>query len=297
MHHHKYRLIIPFMAPALILYAVFVLYPYTQAIYLSMTSWRGVSNKKPWVGLNNYQSLWHDQRFMDALERNGRLLIALPLVTIAISLTFAALFTQGGRAIKGAGFYRVVFFFPQIISSVIVAMLWSFVYNPNTGLLNGTLGAIGLGGLKRVWLGDEKLILWSIAAVAIWSAVGFYMVIYMASMQSIPTSFYEAATLDGASRFRSFRDITIPLIWETLRTTVIYMAIGALDLFALVQVMTGGGSGSGQKAEVASLYMYNLAFQKSRWGMASAVGVILLILTLLLSIVIMRLTKRETYEF
>lgn len=297
MHHHKYRLIIPFMAPALILYAVFVLYPYTQAIYLSMTSWRGVSNKKPWVGLNNYQSLWHDQRFMDALGRNGRLLIALPLVTIAISLTFAALFTQGGRAIKGAGFYRVVFFFPQIISSVIVAMLWSFVYNPNTGLLNGTLGAIGLGGLKRVWLGDEKLILWSIAAVAIWSAVGFYMVIYMASMQSIPTSFYEAATLDGASRFRSFRDITIPLIWETLRTTVIYMAIGALDLFALVQVMTGGGSGSGQKAEVASLYMYNLAFQKSRWGIASAVGVILLILTLLLSIVIMRLTKRETYEF
>lgn len=297
MHHHKYRLIIPFLLPAVILYGVFVLYPYVQAFYLSLTSWRGVSPSKPFVGLKNYQTLMHDQRFIQALERNGRLLIALPLVTIAISLTFAALFTQGGRAIPGAGFYRVVFFFPQIISTVIVAMLWSFVYEPNAGLLNGTLDSIGLGGLKRVWLGDDKLILWSIAAVAIWSAVGFYMVIYMASMQSIPTSFYEAATLDGASRWRSFRDITFPLIWETLRTTVIYIAIGALDLFALVQVMTGGGSGSGQKAEVVSLYMYNLAFTKSRWGQASAVGVILLILTLLLSLVIMRLSRRETYEF
>ena len=297
MHYRKYRLIVPFMLPALLLYAVFVLYPYGQAIYLSLTSWRGVSPKKPWVGFKNYNTLMHDQRFLDALTRNGKLLIVLPLVTIAISLTFAALFTQGGRAIRGAGFYRVVFFFPQIISAVIVAMLWSFVYNPNSGLLNATLGAVGLDGLKQVWLGDEKLILWSIAAVAIWSAVGFYMVIYMASMQSIPSSFYEAATLDGASRWRSFRDITFPLIWETIRTTLIYLAIGALDMFALVQVMTGGGSGSGQKAEVASLYMYNLAFTKSRWGQASAVGVILLLITLLLSIVIMRFTRRETYEF
>lgn len=297
MHHHKYRLIIPFLLPAILLYAVFVLYPYCQAIYLSMTSWRGLSNNKPYVGFKNYQGLLHDQRFIDAIERNGKLLVVLPLVTIAIALTFAALFTQGGRPIRGAGFYRVVFFFPQIISTVIVAMLWSFVYNPNTGLLNGTLGAIGLGSLKRVWLGDESLILWAIAAVAIWSAVGFYMVIYMASMQSIPTSFYEAATLDGATRWRSFRDITFPLIWETIRTTVIYMAIGALDMFALVQVMTGGGSGSGQKAEVASLYMYTQAFTKSRWGVASAIGVVLLVLTLLLSIVIMRLTRRETYEF
>lgn len=297
MHHRKYRLIIPFMLPALVLYVVFVLYPYAQAFYISLTSWRGVSPKKPWVGLKNYQTLLHEQRFIDALERNARLLVALPLATILISLTFAALFTQGRQALRGAGFYRVVFFFPQVISTVIIAMLWSFVYNPNSGLLNGTLGAVGLGSLKRTWLGDDKIILWAIAWVGVWSAVGFYMVIYMASMQSIPTSFYEAATLDGASRWRSFRDITFPLIWETIRTTVIYMAIGALDLFALVQVMTGGGSGSGQKAEVVSLYMYNLAFQKSRWGQASAVGVILLVLTLLLSIVIMRLTRRETYEF
>lgn len=297
MYHQKYRLIIPFLLPATILYGLFVIWPYGQAFYFSLTSWRGVSPNKPWVGLDNYRTLWNDPRFIEALTRNGKLLIALPLVTIAFSLTFAALFTQGGRAIRGASFYRIVFFFPQVIASVIVAMLWSYVYNPRVGLLNGVLGAIGLDGLKQSWLGDEKLILWSIAAVAIWSSVGFYMVIYIASMQSIPTSFYEAATLDGASRWRSFRDITLPLIWETIRTTMIYLGIAALDLFALVQVMTGGGSGSGRKAEVAALYMYNLAFSRSRWGYASAIGVVLLVLTLMLSLVIMRLTKRETYEF
>jgi N-acetylglucosamine transport system permease protein len=297
MHHHKYRLIVPFMFPALLLYGVFVLYPYAQAFYLSLTSWRGLTKNKPWVGLDNYRALWHDQRFMEDLGRNGRMLIVLPLFTIGIALLFAALFTQGKRSVPGAGFYRIVFFFPQIISTVIVAILWSYVYTPNIGLLNGALGAVGLKSLQHVWLGDERLILWSIAAVAIWTGVGFYMIIYMAAMQSIPDSFYEAATLDGASRWRSFRDITLPLIWETVRTTMIYIGIGALDLFALVQVMTGGGSGTGRKAEVASLYMYNRAFTASRWGYASAIGVVLLVLTLLLSLVIMRLTKRETYEF
>jgi N-acetylglucosamine transport system permease protein len=256
-----------------------------------------VSDKKPWVGLDNYRRLWNDERFVEDLSRNGQLLIVVPLITIAIALTFAALFTQTGRTVRGAGFFRVVFFFPQIISSVIVAMLWSFVYSPNVGLLNGFLRVVGLDSLQRTWLGDEKLILWAIAAVAIWSAVGFYMVIYIATMQSIPTSFYEAATLDGAGRWRSFIDITFPLSWESIRTTMIYLAIGALDFFALVQVMTGGGSGSGRKAEVAALYMYSEAFTKGRLGYASAIGVVLLVLTLLLSLVIMRVTRRETYEF
>jgi N-acetylglucosamine transport system permease protein len=190
MHYHKYRVIIPFLLPALVLYAVFVLWPYGQAIYLSFTGWRGVTPNKPWVGVDNYQRLLDDSRFVEALTRNGQLLIVLPVVTIAIALTFAALFTQGGQTIRGASFYRIVFFFPQVISTVIVGMLWGYVYNPNMGLLNGVLGAIGLDSLKRTWLGDPKLILWSIVAVAIWSGVGFYMVIYIASMQSIPTSFY-----------------------------------------------------------------------------------------------------------
>jgi N-acetylglucosamine transport system permease protein len=297
MHYHKYRLILPFLFPALLLYAVFVLWPYAQAIYVSFTGWRGVSANKPWVGLDNYKRAWNDDRLVEALSRNAQVLVVLPLVTIAIALTFAALFTQGANAIRGAGFYRVVFFFPQVISAVIAGMLWSYVYHPNVGLLNAVLGAVGLGSLERAWLGNPTTILWAIVAVIVWSSVGFYMVIYIAAMQSIPSSFYEAAVLDGANRWTSFKDITFPLIWETLRTTLIYLGITALDLFVIVQVMTGGGVGSGRRAEVAALYLYNQAFDRSRWGYASAIGVILLVLTLILSVIIMRFTRRETYEF
>lgn len=298
MHYHKYRLIIPFLLPAILLYGVFVVWPYAQAIYISLTSWKGVSGNRPFVGLDNYQRLLGDNRFHEALTRNGQLLLVLPLVTIAIALTFAALFTQGSQRVPGAGFYRVVFFFPQIIPAVIVGILWSYVYTPNVGLLNGVLRALGLEGLTRPWLTDPKTVLWAIVAVAIWSSVGFYMVIFLASMQTIPTSFYEAAILDGANRWTSFKDITFPLIWETIRTSIIYLAILALDFFILVVVVSGGSTTMGaRRAEVAAVYLYNQAFDSSRWGYASAIGVVLLVLTLLLSLGIMRLTRRETYEF
>ncbi len=300
MYYRKYRLIIPFMLPALILYSVFVLYPYGRAFYISMTSWRGTSANMPWVGLDNYRRLLEDTRFMDALTRNLQLLIVLPIVTISIALLFASLFTGGGKGgeVRGSSFYRIVFFFPQVISAVIVGILFTYVYNPSYGILNSALDFVGLDSLERAWLGDPSTILWAIAAVAVWASVGFYMVIFIASMQSIPTSFYEAAVLDGANRWRQFKDITLPLMWETIRTALIYIAIAALDFFTLVQVMTGGGGGvAARKAEVAAIFMYGEAFTRSRWGSASAVGVILLILTLLLSVVIMRVTRRETYEF
>jgi N-acetylglucosamine transport system permease protein len=298
MYHNKYRIIFPFLAPALIIYAVFVLYPYARAFYISLTSWSGTASTMPYVGLKNYRALLTDDRFLDALSRNGKFLITLPLVTLSVALLFAALFTQGGKGILGSGFYRVVFFFPQVISAVIVGILFQYVYSPRSGLLNAALEEVGLENLKRSWVADSSTILWAIAFVFIWGAVGFYMVIFIASMQSIPTSFYEAAVLDGASRWRSFRDITFPLMWETIRTCIIFIAITALDMFVLVQVITQGGStAAAQSAETVALYMYKEAFEKSRWGSAAAVGVILLILTLLLSVVLMRVTKRETYEY
>jgi N-acetylglucosamine transport system permease protein len=298
MYYNKYRVIIPFLLPAVLLFGVFVLYPYVQAFYLSLTSWSGTSSTRPFVGLDNFRDLLTDGRFLSALGNNAKFLIVLPVGALSLALLYAALFTQGDRGIFGAGFYRIVFFFPQVISAVIIGILFQYVYNPRYGLLNESLAFMGLEDLQRTWLGNNTTIFWAVAFVFIWSAVGFYMVIFMSSMQSIPTSFYEAATLDGAGRWRQFRDITLPLMWETIRTAIIYIAISALDMFVIIQVITSGTSTSASRSvETVAIYMYIEAFSKSRWGYAATVGVILLLLTLLLSVVLMRVTKRETYEY
>lgn len=298
MYYNKYRLIIPFLLPAVLLYGIFVLYPYVQAFYLSLTTWSGTSAERPFVGLDNFRNLLTDGRFLSALGNNGKFLIVLPLGALSLALLYAALFTQGDRGIFGSGFYRIVFFFPQVTSAVIIGILFQYVYNPRYGLLNEALAFVGLENLQQTWLGNATTIFWAIAFVFIWSSVGFYMVIFMSSMQSIPTSFYEAATLDGAGRWRQFRDITLPLMWETIRTAVIYISIAALDMFVIIQVITSGTTTSASRSvETVAIYMYIEAFSKNRWGYAATVGVILLILTLLVSVVLMRLTKRETYEY
>jgi N-acetylglucosamine transport system permease protein len=295
MNHGKYRLIIPFLAPALLLYAVFVLYPYAQSFYVSLTLWRGVSADRTFIGLGNYRRLLNDRNFENALTHNIQLLFVLPLVTISLAMLFAALFVQGGRGVRGAGFYRVVYFFPQVMSVVIVGVLWQYIYNPNSGLLNGFLGAVGLSRLQQTWLGDPSLALWAVAAVVVWQAVGFYMVLFVAGMQSIPMTFYEAATLDGANRWRSFWDITMPLMWENIRVAVVYIAIAALDLFTIVQVMTQGRPN--RATDVVARFMYEQAFTNSMFGYASAVGVTLLLMTLLLSLILLFFTRRERLEY
>ncbi len=296
MHHQRYRLVIPFMLPALILYSVFVIYPYAQSIYSSFTGWRGFSPEKPWVGLNNYEQLVHDSNFLNALGNNLFFLIVIPIITISLSLLFATLFTQGARGVPGSAFYRIVFFFPQVLSIVIIGVLFKNVFkSTDDGLLNGALTSVGLDSLTSSWLGSTSAAIWCIAAVVIWQSVGFYMVLFVAGIQGIPASFYEAATLDGANRWTAFRTITLPLIWENVRVGVVYIAIVALDMFALVQVMTAGGPN--RSTETVAIYMYDRAFTASRWGLATSIGVVLLILTLILSVVTLRSTQRETYEY
>lgn len=295
MNHGKYKLIIPFLAPSLLLYAVFVLYPYAQAFWISLHQWRGVSANKKYVGLDNYDKLIHDQYFRNALTHNVQLLIVLPIFIIGLALLFATLFVQGGRGVRGSDFYRVVFFFPQVMSVVIVGILWQYIYNPNSGLINGFLRAVGLGSLTRSWLGDTSTALWAVAAVVVWQAVGFYMVLFVAGMQSIPIDFYEAARLDGASRLAQFKDVTLPLLWETMRVALVYIGIAALDLFTIVQVMTEGKPQ--RSSDVVARYMYEQAFTNSQFGYASAIGVVLLFLTLGLSIILLILSRRDRLEF
>jgi N-acetylglucosamine transport system permease protein len=295
VYHHKYRLIVPFLAPAVLLYGLLVLWPYTQSFYVALTDWKGVSANRNFVGLDNFGRLIQDPQFWNALRHNGALLVVLPLVTLSIALVFATLFTQGGRGVLGASFYRVVFFFPQVMAVAIVAVLWNFVYHPTIGLANGFLKAVGLVALQRTWLGDAETALPAVAAVIVWQAVGFYMVLFMAGIQSIPISFYEAAVLDGANGWTMFWRITLPLVWGHVQVALIYLGIIALDFFTIVQVMTIGGPN--RASDVVARYMYETAFTYSQFGYATAIGVSLLLMTLTLSILTFALTRRERVEF
>ncbi|GII89816.1 carbohydrate ABC transporter permease [Sinosporangium siamense] len=296
MRHGRRRFVAGFLALPLVMYAVLVLSPYAQAFYLALTDWRGVSARAEFVGLDNFARLLDDPQMWAGLRNNGLMLLVIPVVTILLALLLAALLTLGrsGRGVRGAGAYRVVYFFPQLLSVAVIGVLWQFVYTPNNGLLNGVLEAFGIAG--RSWLADPALALWAVMAVVVWSSTGFYVVLFCAAMQSIPREILEAAHVDGAGRFTVFRTIVLPLVRENIQVAYIYLGIGALDGFALVQIMTVGPGGPDNATEVLGLGLYRNAFTYGQFGYASALGVVLFFLTLTLAVLVMRTSRRERIE-
>jgi N-acetylglucosamine transport system permease protein len=302
MYKHKYRVIIPFLAPAVILYLVFVIYPYIRAMYNSLTSWKGVSANQPFVGLANYVRMINDEFFWNALVHNLQYLIILPLLVIALSLFLAFMISQ---QIRGSKTFRIIFFFPQVISIISIGVLWSYIYHPTIGILTSILQflrlewffqLLGFDGIP-VWMGDPATVRWAIGGVVVWQAVGFYMIIFLAAMEAIPITFYEAAVLDGAGRFRQFWNITIPLLWDTMQTVLIFVGLLAFDMFAITRVMVVSGSTTQRPSDVLATYLYEQAFEASRFGYSTAIAVALFLMVLTLSIFTMRATRRESVEY
>ncbi|MFE2430454.1 carbohydrate ABC transporter permease [Streptomyces sp. NPDC059373] len=298
MNHGKTRIILLFLALPLTLYAVLVVSPYAQAFQISLTSWSGFTADKPFVGFDNFQRLLQDPDFWRALAHNGLLLLVVPLVTIALGLFFAGMLNVGGSGgkvagVRGSAFYRRVYFLPHILPVVITAVLWQFIYNPQIGLLNGGLEAIGLGGLAHSWLGDPTVALWALIGVLVWAGVGFYVVLFSAAMQSIPKDIFEAAELDGAGRFQMLTRITLPLLRETVQVAWIYLGIHALDAFALFMVLAPSG-GPDNSTMVLSQYLYLSAFQKGNFGYATAIGVLLSLLSLLMTALTFGTSRKKT---
>jgi N-acetylglucosamine transport system permease protein len=306
MRHGQYRFILGFLVPPVALYLVFVVSPYLQAFQISMTNWRGFSANRQFTGLKNYRRLWHDDQFWNALKHNALLVVAVPLITIGIALFLAYMLNAGGyqggggsRGVRGTSVYRVVFFFPYVLSIAIVAVLWQFIYNPRYGLLNGALDAVGLHRFSRVWLDNPHIALYALIAVIVWNSVGFYVVLFSAAMQNIPTEIYEAALLDAATPPQTFFRVTLPLLWGTVRTGLVYLAILSMDSFAIVHIMTSGKGGGGpdNSTQVVSNYLYFEAFNNAQFGYASAIGVALFVLTMGLAGIALVGTRRETVEY
>lgn len=295
MNRGKNGLIVSFLALPLALYSLFVLIPYFSALIFAFTRWSGLSANIRFNGINNFIKLYNDEKFWSALSHNGIALVILPPVITAIALFFAFLFTQGIRYARG---FRIAFFFPQVLSVVIVAVLWGFIYHPTIGLLNSFINLLGITQFHNFpWLGDRNTVFGAVLAVVVWQSVGFYMVLFVAGMQGIPQDYYEAAKIDGANAWDLFWNVTVPLLWDTIRTAIVFLAIGAMDLFGIVTVMTNGTGGPSRAADVAPVYLYSTAFSDGQFGYATAMGLVLLIIVLGLSIISLRFTSREAIEY
>lgn len=286
------------------LYVLYVVSPYAQAIYISLTDWTGLTATQTFIGFDNYVRLWNDDQFWIALRNNGILLLVVPAVTVLLGLFFASMLNIGRRGrsgiqgVRGSGVYKVVYFFPQVLSVAIVGVLFKYVFAPTEagGIFNGLLNAIGLDALAKPWLGDPNFAFWCVVVVMIWSFVGFYVVLFSAAMQSIPKEIYEAALLDGSSRYTTFRHVTLPLVWDTVQVGWVYLAIQAMDAFALVHIMLGISGGPSRAGDVLGVALYRAAFNRYRFGYGSAIGVVLLLLTLLVAVLFLRAARRERVE-
>jgi len=303
MRHGQYRFIVGFLVLPLALYAVFVISPFAQSFYYSLTNWTGVSPAFEFIGFRNFQNLMDDALFLRALRNNAVLLVVMPVVVILLALFFAFLLNVGGRGsrsgvqgVRGSGFYKLAFFLPQVLSVPVIAVIWAVIFDPTgSGLANSVLRRVGLGSAG--WLSDPNLALYCVLWVLVWGSVGFYLVLFNAAMSSIPRDIFEAAVLDGAGRVSTFFRVTIPLLWDTIQTAWVYLAILALDVYALVAVMTAGPGGPNNSTQVISLQIAQNGFQFGRAGYASAIGVVLFFITLLIAAIMLRATRRERIEY
>lgn len=269
-----------FLGLPLALFLVFVIWPFIQAAFYSLTDWGGFTQEFNIVGLDNFSRLLHDSRFMTALGNNLQLAVFVPLITIAVALLFATLVTIGGRGIgqtsgvRNSGFYRVVSFFPYVIPVVVTGVIFARVFDPSSGLLNGILPT----ALEQNWLGQVSTAMPASIFVIIWGYIGFYMLLFIAAIKDIPAEVLEASRLDGAGRFRTAVSVTVPMIAGNLQTAWVYLGIASLDAFIVMQMLNAQGG-----PENSTLVMPQVlfeSFKRGQYGYASAIGVAMAVVTL-----------------
>lgn len=291
-HKSRTAFILLCILPTLFIFSVFIVYPVTQVFYKSLFSSSGFGGGETFIGLENFKELFTDDVFLQSLKNTGFLMLVVPAITLFLSLIFASILSFGN--LKEKHLYRTIFFFPSILSFVVIGILWAFIYHPNMGIINEVLKWMGMNQFAVAWLGSKDTVLWAIALVMVWQAVGYYMVMYLAGMDGVPRELYEAASIDGANVVQQFFKITIPMLWEIIRITIIFSINGVLNIsFVLVLVMTAGGPNNA--SQVALTYMYKQAFVNANFGYAMAIAVIVFTVSIILSLISNRLTERESY--
>lgn len=281
-----------FVLPALLVYAAIVLYPSVAGAVYAFTDWKGIGGEKAFVGFDNFSDLLSDDRAIGSLRNTLLLTLAIVVVQNGIGLLLAlGVYTQ----VKSRNLLRLIFFAPAIVSPVMVAFLWKYLYNPEPqGGVNAALRAVGLGGLQQDWLGSSSLALWSVAAIVIWQYAGYSMVIFLAGLEGIPRELREAAMIDGAGPAQRFWHVIRPLLAPAITVNVILSTIGGLKLFDQVFAATNGGPG--YSTETLSTILYKQAFVFAEFGYSTAIALVLALFVAAVSLVQLRyLRAREVH--
>ncbi|GAT68146.1 ABC transporter [Planomonospora sphaerica] len=281
-----------FLLPALVLFVLLVLAPILLAAYASVFKWNGFGGLPTnFIGLDNFTRMFEDPVFLGDLWR-GLILIVLSLVVqLPLALGLALLLNQ---PMRGRAFYRLLFFAPYVLSEVITAVLFTMFFSPERGLANEMLSMIGLEELSSTWLSDPSSVMYSVFIVMTWKYFGFHMILYLAGRQGIPNELIEAAQLDGATGWKVFRHVTLPLLGPTIRISAFLSIIGAIQLFDLVWVLTEGGPI--HSSETMAITMFTFGFGRYQVGYASAISVVMFLISLVFALGYQRFVLRRDTE-
>ncbi|WP_117168741.1 carbohydrate ABC transporter permease [Paraliobacillus sediminis] len=274
-----------YILPAFLLIVILIYIPIAVTGYYGLMNWDGIGDKT-FIGLANYSELLQDSKFW--VSAGNSFLLAL-FSTISLIGYLAISLVLAGK-IKGSDLLRKIYLIPMLLSSVAIAQLWIKIYDPNNGMLNSLLTTLGIES-PPAWLANPDFVLYSIFVAIIWQYAGFYIIIYSAALKGIPQSLVEAAKIDGATPIQIAYKIKVPLISGTIKTTIILAIVGSLKYFDLIYVMTGGGPNGA--SEVIASYMYKEAFSSRNFGYGSAIGFSLLILALITTLIITKLTSSK----
>jgi N-acetylglucosamine transport system permease protein len=281
------------LTPGLLLYALLVLWPMAQSFWVALHRWRGVSGNMVFVGLENFAGLPQDEKFLQALSHNGAFFVMATVAVLLLALFFATALSRpktGPDRLPGGDFFRALFLFPNVVSMVAVSTLWMFVYNPNWGLLNASLKAVGAGQFALTWLGTSQTALPAVAATYVWYVLGFYILLFRAGIQNIPAEVNEAALIDGASGSQLFWHVTFPLLNDIVRLAVIYLIINSMNMFALVWIMAPPDS-TGGATQVMLTYLYQEGFVNSNFGKSTAIGAANFLIVMAVTLVLQKVWR------
>jgi multiple sugar transport system permease protein len=274
-----------FILPNLLGFAIFTLIPMVFSLVLAFLNWDG-ANEVTWAGLDNFKQLLRDTTFRIALKNTFYYVLGTVPLTLIASLGLAMLLNQ---PLRGRNFFRTTFFFPYVASLVAVAVVWNMLFHPAMGPVNQLLVTLGVEEPPR-WTASIDWAMPTVIMASIWRGMGYYMVIYLAALQGIPTYLYEAAEIDGANAWQKFRHITLPMLTPATFFVSIMLTIASFKVFDLIMVMTRGGPG--RATNVLVIHTYNIAFREFRFGYASAIAMVLFVIVLIITIVQFRMEKR-----